>query len=106
MIGADRFIENLDNKDQAKHATQRYGHGISDLDMWNFDSFLADVIVSGCNWYIENAMGSPWHLEWHEWRQILTKIRDGFSIRDERNLPKPSEEAWELLRKYFSDLWD
>ena len=107
MIGADRFIDKLDAPLQAKHAMQRYGEGISEIDMWNFDSFLADVIVAGCNWYIDNALTTPWSLDKEEWDAILVEIRDGFASRDAAGLLKPpSKKVWKLLRDNFQHFWD
>lgn len=106
MIGADRFVNSLPEASQIKHATQRYRDGISDIDMWNFDSFLADSIVAGCQWHLDNAQTGPWHIDPDEWRVILVEIRDGFAKRDGFGVPKPSKRAWKLLRKNFRYFWD
>lgn len=105
-IGADRFVNDLAAHDQARHATQRYRRGYSDMDMWNFDTFLADIIVAGCNWMIHEAMTIPTVIDdGEEWHAILAEIRDGFSSRED-NAPTPPDAAWELLRKYFNYMWD
>lgn len=106
MIGADRFIDKLDAPSQAKHATQRYLRGFSDIDMWNFDRFLADVIVAGCDWCIQHGKTSPWHLPDDQWKAILWEIRDGFAATDGSGAPKPPESAWETLRNNFKHFWD
>lgn len=106
MIGADRFIDNKDDAVQKKHATQRYARGFSDVDMWNFDVFLADVIVFGCQYHIDRARTAPWHMDHDEWLGVLIKIRDSFASRDYSGAPAPSKEAWRLLRKHFQYLWD
>lgn len=106
MLGADRFIDHLDSVTAAKHATQRYQRGISDIDMWNFDRFFADVIVAGCDWHIANAQTSPWHLEQKQWHSILQEIREGFSRSDSSGAPKPTKRAWKLLRKNYRYFWD
>ena len=106
LIGADRFVDDLEPLQQATHATQRYQRGYSDIDMWNFDGFLADVIVAGCNWMINEAMTTPTVIDDEEdWHAILVEIRDGFSSRQD-NAPTPPDSAWELLRKYFNYMWD
>lgn len=106
MIGADRFMDNKDDAIVKKHATQRYQRGFSDIDMWNFDVFLADVIVVGCQYHIDQGSTSPWHLDYEKWKDILITIRDSFASRDESGAPAPSKEAWRLLRKHFQYLWD
>lgn len=105
-IGADSFIAELDDEQQTKHVTERYVRGFSDLDMWNFDSFLASVVVAGCEWHIRNAKTTPAHLDREEWVDILTEIRDGFTCRGEEFAPDPPKRAWKLLRKHFMLLWD
>lgn len=105
-IGADSFINELDDEQQAKHATQRYVQGFSDFDMWNFDSFLASVIVAGCEWHIAKAKTVPAHVDREEWVDILTEIRDGFTRLGGELAPSPPKRAWKLLRKHFVHLWD
>ena len=108
MIGADRFLHNLDDARQKLHVTQRYERGISDIDMWNFDSFLADAIVAACDYYLSDkaATGGPWNKEPEEWKNILTTIRDGFSRRDDAGICQPPRWAWDLLRDNFHGFWD
>lgn len=106
MIGADRFIDKLADEKQALHAYQRYALGVSDVDMWNFDSFLADVIVHGCNWYIDCGSTSPWHLAPDDWKDVLRRIRDGFATRNSDGTPNPPAEAFDLLRDNFKYMWD
>lgn len=106
MIGADKFAEHLTDKQQRLHATQRYQQGISEIDMWNFDTFLADVIVAGCDRMIAEGNTSPWHLAEGDWHKILKKIRKGFSYRDDLGVPKPSKKAWKLLRDNYKYMWD
>lgn len=106
MIGADRFVDALPPAAAAKHATQRYARGISDIDMWNFDVFLADAIVYACDWHMRQGNTSPWHVEKGEWENILNVIRDGFAARDEWGNTNPPKRAWNLLRKNFRYFWD
>lgn len=106
MIGADKFADHLDNATAKKHATQRYQHGYSEVDMWNFDTFLADVIVAGCQWHIDSSHTLPGHLEQEEWKAVLIEIRNGFLLRDSGGAPNPPKSAWKLLRKYYRYMWD
>ena len=106
VIGADRFVDHLDPEQAKKHATQRYQRGYSDIDMWNFDTFLADVIVVGCQSHIHGSIACPSHMTREEWRQTLIDIRNGFLRRDSNGAPNPPKAAWKLLRKNFKYLWD
>lgn len=111
MIGADRFVADLEPHRQSMHATQRYTQGFSDIDMWNFDTFLSDVIVAGCNWMIERETSSDFFTvpvtldRGEDWVAILTEIRDGFADRSE-DFADPPDSAWALLQKYFRCMWD
>lgn len=106
MIGADKFVSDLDDARQTLHATQRYQRGFSDVDMWNFDVLLSDLVVEGCNWMIKHGQTSPWKLGTEEWHAILEEIRAGFVSRDDNGAPNPPKEAWRLLRKHFQFMWD
>ena len=107
MIGADKFVDTLHVDTQKVHATQRYQRGISDIDMWNLDSLIADVVVFGCDWMMANAHSTPWHLEQGQWHAILAQIRDGFSCRDDDSGGvNPPDEAWQLLKDNFKYMWD
>lgn len=100
MIGADRWISQASDEAQSKHAEQRYSRGYSDQDMWNFDTFLMDVIVAGCTWQLKNRSGYPEGKTDTEWAAILEEIRVGFKMS------KPSKRAWKLLRDNFAYMWD
>lgn len=107
MIGADRFVATLRAEQQSIHATQRYVRGFSDIDMWNLDGFIADVIVAGCDWHLTSGHCTPWHYEEGQWHAILATIRDGFARKnDDTGAPDPPDEAWTLLRDNFKFMWD
>lgn len=105
-LGADRFVADLDPATVSKHVGQRYAYGISEIDMWNFDKFFADVIVAGCEWHLKFAQTTPWHLERDAWQEVLEQIRDGFSRVDSFGAPNPPKRAWKLLRKHYRNFWD
>jgi hypothetical protein len=106
VIGADKFIKDLTEGQQKTHANQRYSQGLSDIDMWNFDVFLADVIVAGCDWMLENSQTSPWKPGEGDWNAILREIREGFASRDDNDAPNPKKRHWKLLRENFKYMWD
>lgn len=105
-IGADKFIDKLNERTQKLHAEQRYTRGFSDIDMWNLDGFIADVIVAGCDWMLANGANYPSKRKPDEWLLILQSIRDGFASRNEFDVPDPPKATWRLLRKNFKNLWD
>lgn len=107
MIGADRFIGYLDADRQTLHATQRYQRGYSDIDLWNLDTFIADIIVAGCDWYLagKSVTTGPSTMSIAQWHNCLKTVRDGFA-RDIRGGVSPPAEAWATLRQIFGMLWD
>jgi hypothetical protein len=109
MIGADRFVHKLMDARQAQHATQRYTRGYSDIDMWNFDVFLADLIVAGCTWFLSNAPHTqgPASMDRSQWLDELMVIRTAFASRDVfGGMVEPTDEAWALLKRHFGNFWD
>lgn len=106
MIGGDRFAGKLSHTWAALHATQRYRQGFSDVDMWNFDCFLADVIAAGCQWQIDHGLSAPTGMSREKWVKVLGEIRDGFTAEHGDLFPVPPKRAWKLLRKNFQYLWD
>jgi len=105
MIGADSFIHTLNPERQTLHATQRYQQGWSDIDMWNGDLFIADVIVAVCRWKrSDKAKSFPTEMTLDEWHMVLKTIEAGFSRCSDEVVPPP--EAWNLLQTYFRNLWD
>jgi len=105
MIGADKFVSVLKPERQTLHATQRYQQGWSDVDMWNGDRFIADVIVAVCRWKrSDKAMSFPADMELEEWHTVLQTIEDGFT--EKPGEVTPSQQSWILLQTYFRNLWD
>ena len=105
MIGADSYIRELTPDRQTLHATQRYSQGWSDIDMWNGDLFIADVIVAVCRWKrSDKAKSFPTGMTLDEWHTVLKTIEDGFSWNWDEVTPSP--EVWALLQTYFRNLWD
>lgn len=103
MIGADKFYNDLSDEQQNLHTHQRYARGYSDIDMWNFDQFLKDIIVAGLTYHIEDCKGFPWTMERDEWKDILKEIRREFHKGFEE---LPSRRAWKLLRRHLPSMWD
>lgn len=120
MIGADRWIYRNDcplsigwfkylpkwSERVTMHVWQRFRCGYSDADMWNADGFLADLIAATAYWHFVHNRGHPVRMTNEEWLDILLAIRDGFTNDLDDIDWTPSDEAWELFRGNFNDLWD
>lgn len=115
-------------KKEGKHRLQRAQRGYSDADLWNFDSFLANLICNGING-LSQYIGTPWaeykghELTHDEWLSILGEIKEGFcyyeyhkealwDITDpeerknyEKEISKKFKRSCKLLGKWFGALW-
>lgn len=103
---------------KVRWARQRVTRGYSDLDSWNLNSFLSEVIASVTKDMRENGHGYPYSLTVDEWNQILTKIEAGFraasqlyeldyTTADEAAaLEATFREGMDLFSKWFHALWD
>lgn len=113
---------------------QRGKRGYSDNDVWNFYSYLANVISEGTEQLRKEAHGHPIGLTPKKWDKILKQISEGFSLthqcytelesylNNEKTIKKlrrknkdlyPTktevkkvDKAFKLFQKYFCNLWD
>ena len=96
---------------------QRTKRGYSDLDVWSFDNFLAQVIAGGVR-QIGRFGGYPMGVEEQRWRDTLDFIADQFEwyakeqfsfsedFRDKINDAEGDfHKAWILLEQNFGGLW-
>lgn len=103
---------------RAKWYRQRGRRGYSDLDTWNFFSYMTKVIIGGVQELRDNLHGWPGEpLHYEDWEEILDKIVLGFKAAQkiDQDYPKGEElealqaqfdEGFELLHKWFFHLWD
>lgn len=97
---------------------QRINRGFSDLDWWNLNDFVAEVVAEGCKKLRENGNGYPIDLDVETWHDILKKIEKGFraylalndlgydSKEEAEELEKKFKEGGDLFIHWFGGLWD
>lgn len=91
---------------------------------WEFGSTLADVAVPALTKWIEEGISYVYGMTPEEWQEILKKIRDSFAETkkildgDYDSLPyeekqtivtkaeERRKEAFDLMAKYYLDMWD
>jgi len=113
---------------EVKWFIQRGRRGYSDLDLWNFNNYLANVISKATAHLSEIAHGFPMMEEltgeydsliemdealrdrdtsdamFQQWQRELMMISDGFKLYEtDEHVP---EETWEKFRRYFPAMWD
>ena len=102
---------------------QRGKRGYSDSDLWSFDTYLSKVISKATIELKDKARGHPGGLceecmkpykehdcnGFEKWQNILTTISEGFA-QDRFDFDNFDEEkfddAFDLFKKYFYNLWD
>ncbi len=104
-----------------KKFIQRGKRGWSDEDTWDFDSYLSEVISSGCKHLADITISYPTGMGFRKWKRILNKISKDIvapiefdnSVSNMGNYNQQSKEAYKkqsealkLLVKHFNDLWD
>ena len=114
-----------------KYAMQRMWRGYGDNDVWDFDSYLSEVIIGGVKELRKWKDGHPAHLKDVEtWHKILDEIIDGFEAHkemcsndyfvedsngkyDKQNskilearMQKRFDKGMKLFHKYYFNLWD
>lgn len=94
-------------------------------DLWSFDSWLSKTIARGLKEFRQNCCGYPNDIDdWDKWMAVLDEMAECFEeqTRDIDNLADfNSMKAWmskdkdrkkklhrgfQLLEKYYYDLWD
>lgn len=76
---------------EIKYAYQRLKRGYSDRDLWDFDSYLCEMVPMAVRNLAKNSMGCPGDLwdkdaknnECHKWSEILEEIAQGFEAADQ-----------------------
>jgi hypothetical protein len=106
---------------QHKWNKQRIKRGFSDLDLWGFDHFLAQVIRDGVLELDRIKHGWPGEpMTFEEWGQVLRNIADGmdaaitvqnldYDYKDPsvvQELEDRRQKGFALFSEYFLHLWD
>jgi len=107
-----------------KSFLQRGWRGYAECDLWNFDSYLREILASGLKEYIKNINSYPGTKEvptLKKWKKILEEMQEGFqAVIDyeetgwendpcyllHKKVYKKQEKSLKLLTKWFDSLWD
>jgi hypothetical protein len=110
-------------KKEVKYRLQRAQDGYADADLWNFDSYLAQILCNGLSDFSDRCHAYPSEFSSkEEWQELLEEMRDGFCFYNEHkydfsndgqeewiakqeNMNKRLKKSFKLLRKYFQNLW-
>ena len=114
---AEEIKKNL--KKEAEFRLQRAQRGYADADLWNFETYLANVLCEGLEQFRQSTCCYPTETM-KEWEQTLLDMQDGFCYYVEHRDDMPSIEDYQahqdevnkrlkkslkLLRKHFQSLW-
>lgn len=123
----DPLCPNIPNGMEERHRHERIHNGFSIVDWWNFDSYIAAIMIDGLKKFKEDGTGVPAEFGTdvtdtglEEWHAVLDKIIDGFKAYLEINdhlgyddylefydeAKKKLDNSFELLKTYFQYLWD
>lgn len=93
--------------------------GYADIDMWNFDEYIARLIKENCFILAEEHHGYPNSLTDDKWKQILLDISFGFGSYLEmrsgiyetkdaefKRLKKEYKNGLKLFSEYHQYIWD
>ena len=82
-------------------------YGVSVVDTYSFDDYLAGVIARGVRMLREANHGHPGNTTSAEWQSILLQIEEAFSdYATNDDWGAKQEEAALLLARWFPHLWD
>lgn len=87
-----------------KCARQRARWGFSEYDVWDLDTYLAELIGNMTEYLAEHNMSHPWDITDEEWQNILRTISHKFKQYNIER-PCPAYEAYQnaLVRTTNSD---
>lgn len=116
------------NADPEKHRDERATYGFSEYDWWNFNSYLAWVILQALARFAERGNGYPMRGENHtyeQWINLIGVMEEGFVlVLREDEYPGIRElgvDDWkkandvanrrikialDVFSEYFTSLWD
>lgn len=99
--------------DEIKYAIQRIKRGYSDRDLWDFDVYLANLIISGLKQFKqENNSKEPTKKEIDlvikGFKSNLKLIEGNISPKSKEGLTLYDEfyRGTEIFRQIFNSLWD
>jgi hypothetical protein len=78
---------------RCKYARQRARWGFSSYDVWDMDSYLADLLRDMFAYLAKHHCSHPYELSPSEWQQTLINISECFAQYN-RDFPQPAYEAY------------
>jgi hypothetical protein len=76
-----------------KYIYQRARWGFSEYDIWDLDSYLADLLRDMFAYFAKHHTTHPYYMTAEEWQQILIEISESFA-QYTRDLPDPAYKAY------------
>ena len=76
-----------------KYVRERARQGWSSYDVWDFDTYLAQLIGGAMEFLAQNNMSRPWEYTDEEWKEKLLHISECFKQYN-IDQPCPSYSAW------------
>lgn len=101
--------------DMDRFHKERSDYGVSEYDVWNFDTYIAQVIANGCLWLKTHASGYPGDISDKEWGAYLDSIREPLlrwveneyeNMDEYKKLYENAKEAMHKFAERFGNFWD
>lgn len=107
-----------------RRAIERMRKGYCYEDLWQFDNWLSSLIARGLREFKENCSTYPNDIDdWDEWMKVLDEMiecfeeqprnmdnsSDNFMARHHKRMETKKQKlhrGFELLERYYYDLWD
>lgn len=83
---------------RAKYVWQRAHWGFSEYDVWDFETYHAELIAAMLSYLAEHGMSHPWDITDEEWKTTLKTIAVCFKQWNE-DLPTPAYDAFRAATK-------
>lgn len=83
---------------RAKYARQRARWGFSEYDVWDFDTYLAELISSMMRYWAKHNHSYHPEMTNEEWKATLNKIAECFEFWN-KDLPTPAYDTYHTTAK-------
>lgn len=83
-----------------KMAKQRAIRGWCDDDTWDIEYWFLSIVPQMIDYFIEHDDGAPSDMKYHEWVQILAKMRNHLYYALDNNVPE--NIFWDQLHKILN----
>lgn len=81
-----------------KYARQRARWGFSEYDVWDFDTYHAELVSNALNYLANHNISHPYDITDEDWKILLEKIAECFKQWNE-DPPQPTYEAYRAAVK-------